>query len=475
MSDISTIILHLSDLLSGANKVDELYDNIYLEGDESSAGAVETFLFCSRRAGFEFFFQELDVNGERQVSESLKPQNGWSMSIGKRPLVESLSELWEIPETTLMFLTPDAFIKWSLFQIIPSETFLEWPSRLTILVCGLQSAIAGPNLRVAPLSLPIPDFSKADERNFPSDEAARESGHYSGRRDNRSLSKIVITSGDVKCNFFGPILQWAEVDAACLLAEETIKRDAGWVAIIRGENRLELPLGLQLAPPSFEQTCELQRAVNWIFQDNAMARHAILANRLAADRDAASDFRSLIRMRLKDTLQQAKNRYRFFVSEQTDKAAEELRDTIDKIRAQADVYASRSAELATTASRDFLASILIVGFGIISRIKSTPTDLLNSHLVSAFFIALGFYFLIIPALRVAVQIADLWASEGEAKKWIRAAQKNLPTGELTRTFDSVFTRRRWIYVISVSVILSLNILLSVLFFNWHLILASISN
>ena len=267
---------------------------------------------------------------------------------------------------------------------------------------------------------------------------------------------------------------WAERDIAQLLSNEVVQRGGGLEVLLRGGRRVSMRLEVPADAPSQEQLQRVQDAASWCFAEHRDARHSLLVDRLALDAEEGGGLITFLRMSLKSSLQDARDRYRLVVIEKKDAAIKETRDILKEVRTQADAYASKVRDLTTAFLRDLLAATLLIGLGMLGRMNSDGLGkLLESTAVDVFFKFLAGYFVFACVVQISSNWRDLHLTTTEFQRWWRISRTSLPGSEVDRILSDVITPRRRTFYIALGAVAFFNLMIAGALVNWKVILDAI--
>jgi hypothetical protein len=443
-------------------------DVIALSGTANSASALTLALPMCERAGLSVALQG---DGVAINVDELTGVRRWSLTLDKAAMVPALGLVPVEGETIRLFFTKDAFDRWSSYRIILRSTAEPWPARLTIMVASLDVRVSGPSLRVGPISAVQNLFDTASLEHFPDKSTVARTVYMPPEIAARTLRQTALTYGDVDHPDFGILRTWAAQDAANLLADEISVRDPTTVAILRGGRRGELPLRGQELPISAADLAFRQDAIRWIFDEHVDSRHALVAERLRLEWRPNDTMESLVQRELPLAIPEARERYRDVVLERKDLAAKELRDVLKEVRTQADLYAAKVRDLIAGFLRDFLASLLLIGVGVLARVDGGKLhELADFAPANMFFRTLSIYFVISAMAQIFIQKRDLQLTGDELVAWLSAAREHLPSARLNSALDERIGPRRKFFTFALFVIGALNGLMAIALWNWRSIL-----
>lgn len=442
---------------------EEHRDAISLRGNDHSGETLRSFLKKADEAGL---LTALRINDEPGQVDDLSQGDTWNLSLGKSSLIKALAVADVADDTTLLFLSAANFQEWADRQLILSEGF-NWTGQLTILIDGIDASVAGPSLRATALTAELPPFDIEARTAFPSRDQLTSLVYFSSSVSRRRLMDSALTQGDLGSEWFAPLRHWAEVDAAELLTHEIAVRDSSPIGILRGARRAELSIVGTEGAPTAKALRDIQATVRWVFAEHAEARHALIVDRLGLEQVPSDSLLSLTRRAVKGALEEARDRYRLFVLEKKDSASKELRDVLKDVRTQADLYSSKVRDLVSNSLRDVLASLLLIGLGLIGRLDADKlAELVKSPAVDAFARLLAIYFVLSAAIQITVQARDMALTRKELLRWLQAARSQLPSDAIKSAVDEGVTPRRNTFIAAAFAVAVMNGCLAVSLYHW---------
>lgn len=461
------LLATLKQLIAAACVAEE-DDVITLSGTAGLATALADALSLCERAGLSV---SLQGDGVAINVDELAGVRRWSLTLDKAAMVPALGLTPSDGETIRLFFTEGAFERWSSYRTILRSAPEPWPARLTIMVAALDVRVSGPSLRVGPISAVQNLFDTASLEHFPDPLTVARTVYMPPAIAARTLRQSALTRGDIDHPAFAILRTWAAQDAANLLADEISVRDPAAVAILRGGRRAELPLRADELPISAADLAFRQDALRWIFDEHVDSRHALVADRLRLEWRLGDTMESLVQRELSLAMPEARERYREVVLGEKDLAAKELRDVLKEVRTQADLYAVKVRDLIAGFLRDFLASLLLIGVGVLARIDGGKLhELADFAPANVFFRTLSIYFVISAMAQIFIQKRDLQLTGDELTAWLSAAREHLPSARLESELGERLGPRRKFFTIALAVIGVLNGLTAVALWNWQSIL-----
>ncbi|REM96265.1 hypothetical protein DSI35_27195 [Mycobacterium tuberculosis] len=198
--------------------------------------------------------------------------------------------------------------------------------------------------------------------------------------------------------------------------------------------------------------------------------------RLALDAKEAESVFDLLRRELPKALEVARQQFRVTVVERKDQSVKEQRELLKDVRSQAEIFSSKVRDLVSSFLRDILASMLLIGLGLIARLNSGElTKVSGSAAIDAFFKGLAVYFAISFVVQVAAHWRDLWLTSRELRRWWDLSRSQLPGSDVARIIGEVI-RPRWITFLSgVGLLATLNVVMIASLWNWKALLEALNS
>ncbi len=399
------------------------------------------------------------------------PTDHWVLIVNKEALASAFGFEPQDGEKVVLFLSPSGFDEWVHRQLDLVRGY-EWPNRLTILVNGLDNAVFGPQLRCCGLGVDLPQFNP-DTPQLNS-KVVSALVQLPTEALSRKVGQSMLSGGDLGAAAFTGLRLWAERDAAQLLSNEVLHRSSGYQVLLRGGRRVSMQLDTPLIAPTQQQMKLVQEAVSWCFAEHRDARHSLLVDRLALDATEGASFLSFLRTDLAPALQDARDRYRLVVIEQKNAAIKEIRDILKDVRTQADTYASKVRDLTATFLRDLLATMLLIGLGLLGRMNSDGLEkLVNATAVDVFFKVLAAYFILSGVVQISSHWRDLHLTTAELRRWWHFSRTSLPGNKVDKIIKEVINPRQCTFYVVVGVVAAFNLLIAFALCNWKVFLEAI--
>jgi len=247
--------------------------------------------------------------------------------------------------------------------------------------------------------------------------------------------------------------------------------------IIRGVRRLDLNFcGEKDIYIGLDYNDLLLDAVQWVYRETEKRelRLKLLLERITLDIDLKIPFINGLQFVIKDSLQQAKERYSFIVYERKDLYQKELKELLKDLKAISDLYSGKVRSLLSNLLRDVLAAFLLIGITLFS--KSTEIEkLIESNLINYIFKAFAGYFLLSAIFQFVVDFFDIVRSESEFSYWKNVSKEYMTQSEFnehkSKTLDQRSSGSKTLYII----VLACYIIVAIICWNFTYIWGSLIN
>jgi hypothetical protein len=160
----------------------------------------------------------------------------------------------------------------------------------------------------------------------------------------------------------------------------------------------------------------LEKAVEWVYEENTNTRLQLLADRLSFHKDNANSLMEIVIEHIEEAFTEAKDRYKFVVTEKSEEYTKDLRDLLKDTKEKTDKYSEKTRSVINSLLRDILGSIFFLGLTTYSRFSGNK-DFIFSDDAAIIFLLLGFYFLISMLVQAIFNFWDIWLSQKEAQRW----------------------------------------------------------
>lgn len=379
----------------------------------------------------------------RLVEREIRPPQEWQFRLNKdRFLNEQLGGEEDIRQ--VFFCSIEAYRKWAAEEIQPfifNEELFHGGKPLKIFVNGLRGAFGGPHLAVCPIEPTDLPNAWLGVLRLPSDSRLRTHVHVAAIYDARlEPASFLLNWGAINSQDAEPFRKLCVMSLAACLIQDLFDIDR---VALNGVKNLQLPLMKEGdSAPSAEQLRELLEAVEWVFSENSETRVLLLVDRLSLDIPDDSSFVAGICGRIKEALDQAKNKYRYVIRERKDEHAKELAALQGDIRRHTDSFANKVRGLLSSLLRDILAALLLLGIGLFARFIK-DVSVLSSPEAGLLFKALSIYFFISIALQAWVQLRDISLSKKEILYWANITRNHMGYDDVVSHINSAIEDRKY--------------------------------
>ena len=197
----------------------------------------------------------------------------------------------------------------------------------------------------------------------------------------------------------------------------------------------------------------------------------LLLERITLDIDYSLPYFQGLYTIIENATTQAKERYSFIIYDRKDLYQKELKDILKDIKELTDIISAKIRTLLSNLLRDFLATIILVGITLFSKVD----EMKDNKLISCVFISFGIYFLISAAFQSVVDSFDIYNSYKELDYWKLISREYMSKDEYKRHIKKTFTRRLKYNIPIYLVILLIYSIIGILFikqYKWIFILQS---
>jgi len=189
--------------------------------------------------------------------------------------------------------------------------------------------------------------------------------------------------------------------------------------VLKGLKHLQLKLNNNHIP-SIETIKVLEESVLWAYEENTSTRLQLLVDRLSFYEYDNNSFINIINKHIKEAFSEAKDRYKFVITEKSNEYTKDLKDLLKDTKEKADKYSDKTRAIITSLLRDTLGSIFFLGLTAYSRFSTNKNFMLSDD-ANIIFILLGSYFLLSMFLQSVFNFWDIYLSKEEAHKWSKSS------------------------------------------------------
>ena len=232
---------------------------------------------------------------------------------------------------------------------------------------------------------------------------------------------------------------------------------------IKGLKHFKIKLNNDLQPNT-NVVKILEKAVEWVYEENTSTRLQLFADRLSFHKDNANSLMEIVIEYIEEAFIEAKDRYKFVITEKTEEYTKDLRDLLKDTKEKTDKYSEKTRTVIISLLRDILGSIFFLGLTAYSRFSGNK-DFIFSDDANIIFMLLGSYFLISMLTQSAFNFWDIWLSQKEAHRWSASSMDYMTP----QTYDKYVTqplKTRTVQFVTVQIIaIVIYLLLAVSAFN----------
>ena len=322
--------------------------------------------------------------------------------------------------------------------------------KIKIIVNEFQFTFSGPNFLVS--NNWDMGFDNKDLSDIPDDDMLYEYVTIpSGRNITFNTKKYLITcicgydhsenSSDASKRCYDICLR----NTAATLCVTFVSELDDNLAVLQGIRRVKLPLYNSSVKVKLDTVNLLVEIVEWIYgnqsQTKIKIKSKLLLDRITLDVDSEKSLLDNLPLILRNSFDQAKERYHFVMLERRDDYAKELRNLLKDIKSQSDLYTAKIRSLLNNLLRDVLAGLLFVGFTLFTKFDQINILILKEKLVDVLFKALTVYFFTSAVLQILSGVNDLWLSRRELKYWCNTTRELMPKKELDEHINETLNSR----------------------------------
>ncbi|QHG90770.1 hypothetical protein CVO_02470 [Sulfurimonas sp. CVO] len=305
------------------------------------------------------------------------------------------------------------------------------------------------------------NLSLCDENKLPDDLKIKEFVHLISQESIVFSPKKLAFTLKENTNKFENILEtkYAETLLASIVHIFNSREDV----TIKGLKHFKIKLNNDLQPNT-NIVKILEKAVEWVYEENTSTRLQLLADRLSFHKDNANSLMEIVIEHIEEAFTEAKDRYKFVVTEKSEEYTKDLRDLLKDTKEKTDKYSEKTRTVINSLLRDILGSIFFLGLTAYSRFSGNK-DFIFSDDATIIFLLLGSYFLISMLTQAAFNFWDIWLSQKEAHRWSASSMDYMTS----QTYNKYVTRplkTRTVQFITVQIIvIVIYLLLAVSAFN----------
>lgn len=209
---------------------------------------------------------------------------------------------------------------------------------------------------------------------------------------------------------------------------------------------------------------DLEEAVKWAYEENTTTRLQLLADRLCFHSHNEISLNDLLINNINEALREAKDRYKFVITEKSEEYTKDLRDLLKDTKDKADKYSEKTRNVINSLLRDILGSIFFLGLTLYSRFSQNENFILSND-AELIFSLLGGYFLISMLLQSSFNFWDINLSKKEACKWSENSMDYMIKDTYTKYVTEPLNIRTKQFMIVQIIVMIIYIFLSSISFN----------
>lgn len=205
--------------------------------------------------------------------------------------------------------------------------------------------------------------------------------------------------------------------------------------VLKGLKHITTALNDSDTTPSLKLVSILEKVVLWVYEENTATRLQLIADRLSFHEHNEKSLMQIALNHLEEAFVEAKDRYKFIVTEKSEEYTKDLRDLLKDTKDKAEKYSEKTRNIISSLLRDILGSIFFLGLTVYSRFSSKEDFIISSD-AKIIFILLGIYFLLSMLFQASFNFWDIYLSQKESDRWTKSAMDYM-TAE---TYDSYVTK-----------------------------------
>lgn len=467
MMPLVSFIDQVSELKNVSEVKSELWDRIALSGDFSPAILEKLNRFIEEiensqlwKACKVIFDGDSTIESLTQFHEELKYSPAtWSVVLWTYKAVNS-APFKTHGTNQVVFLSVDAFDSWvnSLEDLGEySEEFLNEDLPINIMVNGLHTSFGGPMLAVTPIQGIRPqNYQWPVNRRMPSVDVIKSQVHVVMNNDiHIDPEPFYLSWGNLEDTSARKFLRMSFVKMAICLTQELYSSNKIVLKGIKKHTLKLISLDDEVSSESYKNLCN---ALLWCYEEKPETRLLLFVDRLSLDIDNELSLVKNLAKISKTALDEAKSKYEFVIRDRKDEHTKELSALHKDIREHTKLYAEKIRSLTSSILRDALATILLVGVGLVARLTRSSENL-DQPAVHYLFYALSAYLLTSILLQGWTHYNDLRLSNNEFKYWTDVTRNHMSQLDVKKAIDSQVKPRTCYFYIQLFIVVILYIAL----------------
>lgn len=445
----------------------ELWDRLVLSGDFSSVILERLRLFIEKIEDSQLwkackitFDDDSVVESKGQFDEELTHSPAtWRVVLWTYKVVNS-TPFKKDDINQVIFLSVDAFDSWvnSLADLGEySEKFLKEGLPINIMVNGLHTSFGGPMLAVTPIQGMRPQkYQWPVSRKMPSVDVIKSQVHVVMNNDiNLDPEPFFLNWGSLEDSSAKKFLRMSYVKMSTCLTQELYGPEKIVLKGMKKHTLKLIDLDDDINSEAYRNLCS---ALLWCYEEKPETRLLLFVDRLSLDiNDGLSLVKNISKIS-KTALDEAKSKYEFVIRDRKDDHTKELSALHKDIREHTKLYAEKIRSLTSSILRDALATILIVGVGLVARLTRSSENL-DQPAIHYLFYALSAYLLISILLQGWTHFHDLRLSNKEFNYWTGVTRNHMSQLDVTNAINNQVKPRTCFFYIQLGIVVVLYIAL----------------
>lgn len=472
MISVKELCQHLSELAKTADTVNENINSFYVQGDFSNnvKSIIKEIVCLSDSNEYQQWFT-LNIDGQLvpfsefdDYFELNQHSAEFELTVQKKELIQCLySGSGDVDE--ILYTSVEAFqngqnglgLKKPLL-----EGTINNSSNTRIHVFGLEHAFGGPKLSVIPLESNEHHADWLSGSKLPASEVIHKQVH-------------VVSNENIVINPQAFELSWGAVEseyaglfrlayAKHLLVALCTNYYSDEKVELKGVKHIQANIVSDSLTIEADMVSALAECIKWCYdKENPDVPIQLFIDRLSLE-CASESLLQLTGKMLRQSLEQAKNNYRFVIAKRSDEYRKELKDIYSDIQTVTDKFADKTLSLAS----ELLKSLLTIGFmftvGTISK-AIVNNKLLHSPEGQLLFKVVGIFLVFSFFIHWLNASADLKISEKALRSWSDKLHSHISNDDVNKLIKEQTTWSKWFYRFSLAIVTAIQ--LSVAYAAYH--------
>lgn len=472
MISVKELCQHLSELAKSADTINENINRFYVQGDISDnvKAIIKNIVCLSDSSEYQQWFtlnidsQPVPFSDFDDYFERNQHPAEFELTVQKKELIQCLySGSGDVDE--ILYASVEAFqseqnglgLKKPLQEGAINKT-----SNTRIHVFGLEHAFGGPKLSVIPLESNEVHADWLAGSKLPTSEIIHKQVHVV------SNENIVINPQKFELSWGAVESEYARLFrlayAKHLLVALCTNYYSDEKVELKGVKHIQANIVSDSQAIEAEMVFALAECMKWCYdKENPDVPIQLLVDRLSLE-CVSENLLQLTTKVLLQSLEQAKNNYRFVIAKRSDEYRKELKDIYADIKSVTDKFADKTLSLAS----ELLKSLLTIGFmftvGTISK-AIVDNKLLHSPEGQLLFKVVGVFLVFSFFIRWLNASADLKISEKALRSWSGKLHSHISSDDIDKLIKEQTTWSKWFYRFSLAIVTAIQ--LSVAYAAYH--------